>query len=82
MTDRATLALGKLSFLAEFAERMPEADIKEDRLAVVINLSRLWGWPLWLVGAAMAPAAAFRRLRKFLPTRADRRDAPSDAPEA
>jgi glycosyltransferase involved in cell wall biosynthesis len=82
LTDRATLALGKLSFLAEFAERMPEADIKEDRLAVVINLSRLWGWPLWLVGAAMAPAAAFRRLRKFLPTRADRRDAPSDAPEA
>lgn len=82
LTDRATLALGKLSFLEEFAGRMPAADLKEDRLAVVINLSRLWGWPLWLVGAAMAPAAALRRLRKILPGRADPRDVPSDTPDA
>ena len=82
LTNRATLALGKLAFLDEFADRMPKADLKEDRLAVVINLSRLWGWPLWLVGAAMAPAAALRRLRKFMPGLADRRDVQSDAPEA
>jgi glycosyltransferase involved in cell wall biosynthesis len=67
LTDRATLALGKLAFLNEFAGRIPRADLPEDRLAVVIQLSRLWGWPLWLVGAAMAPRAALRRLRKYLP---------------
>lgn len=69
LTDRATLAIGKLCFLNAFADRMPPADIREDRLAIVVNLSRLWGWPLWLVGAAMAPRAAFRRLSKYLPKR-------------
>ncbi|MBK1696373.1 glycosyltransferase family 2 protein [Rhodovibrio salinarum] len=67
LTDRATLALGKLCFLNEFGARMRRADLLEDRLAVVISLSHTWGWPLWLVGVAMAPRAALRRARKYWP---------------
>ena len=61
LTDRATLAVGKLFFLNELRSRMARSDLKEDRLAVVTNLSRIWGWPLWLIAAVMAPRAAFRR---------------------
>lgn len=80
LTDRATLAIGKLCFLNEFGARMPPADLREDRLAVVIALSRLWGWPLWLVGAVMAPRAALRRATKYLPGRGRAFD--GDAPGA
>lgn len=67
LTDPTTLALGKLCFLNEFGARMSRVDLLEDRLAVVTSLSHTWGWPLWLVGAVMAPRAALRRARKYLP---------------
>ena len=67
LTDRNTLALGKLCFLNEFGSQMSRTDVLEDRLAVLISLSRTWSWPLWLIGYVMAPATALRRGRKYLP---------------
>jgi hypothetical protein len=73
LTDRATLAIGKLCFLNAFGDRMTHTEVMEDRLAVVIAIGKTWGWPLWLVGVAMAPRAALRRARKYLPGARSRR---------
>lgn len=67
LTDPATILIGKLAFINEFGDRMTRRDLQEDRLSIVINLSKLWHWPLWLVGAAMAPAPMWHRLRKYIP---------------
>ena len=79
LTDRSTLALGKLCFLNKFGSQMSRTDVREDRLAVLISLSRTWGWPLWLVGAVMAPAAALRRASKYIPGARARREAARSA---
>ncbi|MDZ7714209.1 MAG: glycosyltransferase family A protein [Rhodovibrio sp.] len=79
LTDRSTLALGKLCFLNEFGSQMDRRDVREDRLAVLLSLSRTWGWPLWLVGAVMAPAAALRRASKYIPGARARREAARSA---
>ncbi len=66
LTDTATLMLGKLGFMTEYRDDIPAKDLKEERFAFLVHLSREWRWPVWIVGVFTAPAACWRRCRKRL----------------
>ncbi|NEX16283.1 MAG: hypothetical protein C1943_06555 [Halochromatium sp.] len=66
LTSGSNLLMGKLSFLEAFRDEMPRRDRHDDQLSFLIYLSKSWGWPIWLIGVFCVPAAAFRRLLKYL----------------
>lgn len=67
LTDNKTLMLGKLGFLTEYGSRMSRQEMKEDRFAFLVYLSREWGWPVWLAGCIAMPSVFIHRVLRKLP---------------